>query len=221
MAPNMPQNRFRYLDFDVAKPEQQDVVLRLCKINQYNYGDVWLHLRRTPPTGMSDVLTASIQSHIKEFSKAADDWTVKGMIAVDGSVTKNNPSGTSKVVGFMMYQIHKESSSELKILFTLVDSSYRRRGHATNMMKALEVLHLCPTQGNKSNEVVNFFTAKVEAQDTVVEFYQKLGFTAHRIPINHFYTTMFKGGPKYAKSTEILKDTPTHVSEEGEGLKDK
>jgi GNAT superfamily N-acetyltransferase len=214
----MPQNRFRYLDFDVSKPEQQDVVLRLCKTNEYSYGDVWLHLRRTPPPGMTDVLTASIQSRIEEFSKTADEWTVKGMIAVDGSVTENNPEGTSKVVGFMMYQIHKASSAELEILFTLVDKCYRKRGHATNMMKALELLHLNPQHKNKANELVNFFTARVEAQDTAVEFYKKLGFTAHRIPINHFYTTMFKGGPKYTTLPEILIDTQTHVSGEQEGL---
>ena len=32
---------------------------------------------------------------------------------------------------------------------------------------------------------------------------------------------MFKGGPKHTTSTEIRKDTQTHVSQEEEGLKDK
>jgi ribosomal protein S18 acetylase RimI-like enzyme len=209
----MSKKRFRYLDFDVTKTEQQDVVLRLCKNNKFSYGDVWLHLRKTTPPGLPDALTESIQSRMENFSRSMNEWDMKGIIAVDGSVTENNPEGTSKVVGFMLYQIHRETKTELEQLFIVVDKDYRRRGHGKNMMKACESLHLYPNKAN-DNDLVKFFTAKVEEDNhEAIEFYKNISFTSHPSPSpDHPYKIMFKGGPNCKK--ENPTDTPTHVSTE-------
>jgi hypothetical protein len=217
----MPKNRFMYLDFDASKKEQQEVVLRLCKSNNFSYGDVWLYLRKTPPPGLPVALTHSIESRMEEFTKALSEWDVKGIIAVDGTVTENNPEGISKVVGFLIYQIHRDTKTELELMFMLVDGGYRKRGHATNMVRACESLHLYPKNSVGNSNLVKFFTARVEARDTVVEFFQKLGFSAHTIPApNHFHKTMFKGGPKCTNFPEKPHHTPTHVSGELQALKE-
>jgi ribosomal protein S18 acetylase RimI-like enzyme len=214
----MSKNRFRYLDMDVSKTEQQEVILRLCKNNNFCLADVWLHLRKKRPPGIPDALGALFEEHAEEFIRTMDQYQMKGLIAVDGTVTENNPEGTSKVVGFTLYQIHRESKRELEVLFTLVDETYRRRGHATNMVKACEALHLYPNKAG-DNERVKFFTAKVEKDNTdALAFWEHMGYTRHvRPPPFHLvYDTLFKGGPNLEKP----QDTQTHVCTEMQVIKE-
>jgi ribosomal protein S18 acetylase RimI-like enzyme len=215
----MSKERFRYLDMDVTKTEQQEVILRLCKNNNFCLSDVWLHLRKTRPPGVPDALGTLFEEHMEDFIRTMSEWDMKGMIAVDGTVTENNPAGTSKVVGFLLYQIHRETKTELELLFTLVDETYRRRGHATNMVKACEALHLYPNKAG-DNDLVKFFTAKVEKENTsALGFWEKLGYTQHvRPPPYDFHQTMFKGGPRCM--VEKPQDTPTHVCTEMQVIKE-
>ena len=212
---------------------QQDVVLALCKLNNFQYGDVWIHLRKTVPPhlGISEEFFQVGMDKIKETLRA---WDMRGIIAVDSTVTKKNPDGKAKVVGFVLYQIHRETKNELEVLFLLVSKSYRNKHHATNMMKMLEDRHLFKsnavsaemsrgmaeivailkgraedgsfimgkrtatdldvyskmpvddfTNGEKmdghlfstpGNDLVHLFTARVQREGTVMEFYRKLGY---------------------------------------------
>lgn len=184
----------RCLDIDVTNTEQQNVILRLCKKNKSQYVDVWMHLRQTHPPDATDKLKESIEKDMSTFKESIAAWDLHGIIAVDGSVTDNNPTGRDKVVGFLLYHIHRETKQELRLSFLLVDYFYRKKGHASNMIKACRALHLhtprhmsnitkacralrlC-TPNNDTKKVcdkVDFIVANVN--DTVSELYKKLGF---------------------------------------------
>jgi ribosomal protein S18 acetylase RimI-like enzyme len=159
------------MDMDLDNVKQQDVVLALCKLNNFHYGDVWVHLRKTMPVTL-DIPQEFFQGGMNEIVENFRGWDMRGIIAVDSTVTKKNPDGKDKVVGFVLYQIHRETKIELEVLFLLVSKAYRNKRHATNMLKTLEDRHIF-THGN---DVVKFFTVKVDRNDTVVEFYRKLGY---------------------------------------------
>lgn len=171
--------RARCLDMDVNNVQQQEVILRLCESNKFQYGDVWIHLRKTCPPGTSEKFSAMITLNMVSFKKNMEAWDMHGIIAVDGSKNDANLEGRDKVVGFLLYQIHRETKQELELLFLLVDMTYRSKGHASNMVKACVALHLSNSDNDVAkvrNDSVDFITVKVRGDNTVSEFYKKLGF---------------------------------------------
>lgn len=94
------------------------------------------------------------------------------------------------------------------------------------MVKAIQALHLYPNKAN-DNDLVNFFSVKVEQDETsAVEFWKTLGFT-HKAVLapasDNAYTFMFKLGPKPKYpigQNKAQADTPTHVSTEMQIIKE-
>ncbi|KAJ1465444.1 hypothetical protein T484DRAFT_1757414 [Baffinella frigidus] len=134
-----PKSRVRYIDMDVDNIKQQDVVLALCKLNNFQYNDVWVNMRKTIPSSLE---TPVAQPFLDGVKKAMAGWQMRGILAIDATVTLKNPTGKEKVVGFVLYQIQRETKNELEVLFLLVSKAYRKKQHASNMMKMLHDRHL-------------------------------------------------------------------------------
>jgi hypothetical protein len=114
---------------------QQDMVLDLCKMNDFQYGDVWFHLRKTIPPSFQ--LRDGGCTMMEKTKNSLCDWDMGCIIAIDATVTTNN-----KAIGFVLYHIHRETKNQLEVLFLLVSETYRNKNHATNMVKMLEDRHL-------------------------------------------------------------------------------
>lgn len=127
---------------DVDNVKQQDMVLAICKLNSFQYRDVWVNLRKTMPPSLETIPETIAQPFLDGVGNAMAPWQMRGILAVDKTVTKKNPDGKEKVVGFVLYQIHRETKNEIEVLFLLVSKAYRKKQHASNMMKMVEARHL-------------------------------------------------------------------------------
>jgi GNAT superfamily N-acetyltransferase len=173
----------RIVDMDVKGEHHQKVVLKLCESGQWHHNDVWVRLYNTlPPNhGLSEKDLRVIDPAIEAMKKRADKtWTLCGLLAIDKTTT-----GVEKVVGFTLYIIAKETKNNLEILFVFVNKNYRKRGHATNMMKTVQDRHLgtyewgekCDglAQSRLGYDLVHFIQMEVVPGSAVVSFYKTLG----------------------------------------------
>jgi GNAT superfamily N-acetyltransferase len=140
----------RYIKMDVTNIKEQDIVLDLCQQNDFYYDEVSVHLRGKMSAGhlaslLKTDLTCTEEFYKVEIQRTRLTWELHGLVAIDASITKQNPDGKDKTVGFLLYQVHRETKQELKIIFLLVAKSYRGKSHAKNMVKLCENMHLFKT----------------------------------------------------------------------------
>jgi hypothetical protein len=130
----------RYLSIDAQDPKHKEIMLSLCKLNDFKWLDVHLRLHgAVVPPGYTMTLSEGILQAIKDIRAA---WDMHAILALDSTVTKKNPTGKEKVVGFVLYHINRKTKILLEVLYLIVHKSYRKQGHGWNMMKKCEELHL-------------------------------------------------------------------------------
>jgi ribosomal protein S18 acetylase RimI-like enzyme len=175
-----------------------EIVLKLCKNNGFHYNDVWVVLKKTlPPRSDGVVFPPEVREVLERgmrlHQQSMDAWTMDGLLAIDASVTKKNPTGKDKVAGFVLYLNNNHNNNQLQILFLLVDKRHRRKGHASKMMREIQARHLGDAQSGErlfkvpgnplllsagGYPLVNYITVEVvkEDNDQVIAFYRTLGF---------------------------------------------
>ena len=131
----------RYLPIDAKDPKHKEAMLSLCKLNDFHWKGVYLHLNdAVPPPGINIKNHGGVSlEELKTDLRACD---MRGILALDSTVTKKNPTGKEKVVGFVLYNIDRKEKNQLEVLYLLVHKSYRNQGHGTELMKTCEELHL-------------------------------------------------------------------------------
>ena len=150
----MDDSLVRLMSIDVLDARYKEVILRLCKLNDFQWLRVYLHLHgaATPPGYDLHPNGKDNAQELKDILLACD---MHAILALDSTVTKKNPNGKEKVVGFVLYQINRDTKSELEVLFLLIDKGYRKKGHGWNLMKKCEELHLFFIHENNHDPVLD------------------------------------------------------------------
>ena len=159
----------QYMHIDTRNEKHKEIILMLGKRNHFQWFEVYLHLyAATVPPGYSVTDTTGLPG-IKDELAACD---MHAILALDSTVTKKNPTGKEKVVGFVLYQINRDTKSQLHVLFLLVDKDYRMKTHGWNLMKKCEELHIFFIEEN-DNMVLD------EAESHTVSMARSSGIRVH------------------------------------------
>lgn len=190
--PVKPSSTMRIIDMKVEDGAHKKIVLKLCKIGKFYEDDVYVRLcQEFPPSSVTvpeHLRSATMEIMKESFRK----WPLHGLLAIDSTKTEQNPEGKDKVVGFVLYIIG-ENKNQLQVLFLFVVESYRKKFHASSMMKTVQARHLGDADsGEQINgiekskdgyDLVNFMTVEVRKDSSVIAFYRTLGFAvASEVP---------------------------------------
>jgi GNAT superfamily N-acetyltransferase len=126
-----------YRDVELGNEKHTEVIMKLCKRNKFYANDIWFFLHQSLQLeitiGMKGFppITEKIQKGLERSRMARLNWIARGLFAMNGT----------KVVGFILYSIHRETKQELALNFHLVDHKYRQQNYGSRLLCECEHRH--------------------------------------------------------------------------------
>jgi ribosomal protein S18 acetylase RimI-like enzyme len=126
-----------YRDIDFEDERHITCIRKLCERNTFYVDDIyWFVHQSTPLENILDMegvptLHETTVRYIKRNQEAIKNWIPRGLFTMKGN----------KVVGFILYSIHRETKQELELNFLLVDKDYRKQHHGSNLLRVCEQRH--------------------------------------------------------------------------------
>ena len=181
MAVSVPH---MYIDTGVKNYKHINHVLTACEQHETFYDGIWMHLTEILPVWVNNIKWKHPVAYKQYLGNVEDAQEMRRQFQTHGIL----PLAGTKVVGFLLYHVQRNTSHPtLQLLYLLIHPDHRRKQHGSNLLKACMDRHLSSAaviedskkEVPKVHQLASHITCSIERYVSLTEnvaFYNKNGF---------------------------------------------